>query len=87
MIDIIVVTVYLACVLGLGLWAGGHIRSLEEYAVVSCSYGPIVIFATMSAFIGGGFSTGNAQKVFMFGIANIVVFSLMPGAKTTASEC
>jgi SSS family solute:Na+ symporter len=33
----------------------------------------MVIFATLSAsFIGGGFSIGNAEKVFRFGIVNIV---------------
>lgn len=73
MIDVVIVGLYLACILGLGLWSGGRLRSLEDYAVVGRSYGPLVIFATMSAsFIGGGFSTGNAQKVFLFGIANIV---------------
>jgi SSS family solute:Na+ symporter len=45
MVDIIVVAVYLVFVLGLGLWAGGQLRSLEEYAVVGRSYGPLVIFA------------------------------------------
>jgi SSS family solute:Na+ symporter len=46
---------------------------LADYAVVGRSYGSLIIFATMSAsFIGGGFSTGNAQKVFLFGIANII---------------
>lgn len=73
MIDIAVAAVYLAVVLGLGLWAGRGIKTFEEYAVVTRSYGPAVIFATLSAsFIGGGFSTGNATKVFLFGIANIV---------------
>jgi SSS family solute:Na+ symporter len=73
MIDIVVVAVYLVFILGLGLWAGRQLGTLEQYAVVSRSFGPLVIFATMSAsFIGGGFSTGNAQKVFLFGIANIV---------------
>jgi SSS family solute:Na+ symporter len=73
MIDTAIVAIYLAVVLGVGLWAGRHQRSLDEYAVVSRSFGPLVIFATMSAsFIGGGFSTGNAEKVFLFGIANIV---------------
>ena len=33
----------------------------------------LVIFATLSAsFIGGGFSMGNAEKVFLVGISNIV---------------
>jgi len=73
MIDIVVVAVYLVFILGLGVYAGRQLDSLEQYAVVSRSFGPFVIFATMSAsFIGGGFSTGNAQKVFLFGIANIV---------------
>lgn len=72
-IDTAVVAIYLAVVLGVGLWAGRHQHSLDEYAVVGRSFGPFVIFATMSAsFIGGGFSTGNAEKVFLFGIANIV---------------
>ena len=73
MIDTAVVAAYLAVVLAVGLWAGRRQRSLVEYAVVGRSFGPFVIFATMSAsFIGGGFSTGNAEKVFLFGIANIV---------------
>jgi len=73
MIDIVVVGIYLALILALGLWAGKRPASLEEYAVVGRSYGSLVIFATMSAsFIGGGFSTGNAAKVYLFGVASIV---------------
>jgi SSS family solute:Na+ symporter len=74
MIDSAIVAMYLVGILALGLWAGGRGQAnLIDYAVVSRSYGPLVIFATMSAsFIGGGFSTGNAEKVFLFGVANIV---------------
>jgi SSS family solute:Na+ symporter len=73
MIDIIVVGVYLVFILSLGIWVGRGLKTFDEYAVVTRSYGSLVIFATMSAsFIGGGFSTGNAQKVFLFGIANII---------------
>ncbi len=73
MIDIALVVAYLAVVLVCGLVAGTRTRSFEDFAVVSRSYGPLVIFATLSAsFIGGGFSIGNAEKVFLFGIANIV---------------
>jgi SSS family solute:Na+ symporter len=72
-IDVAVVAVYLVFILGIGLWAGRQLQTLEQYAVVGRSFGPLVIFATMSAsFIGGGFSTGNAQKVFLFGVANVV---------------
>jgi len=48
-------------------------KSLQEFSVSHRSYTSLVIFATLSAsFIGGGFSIGNAEKVFRFGIANIV---------------
>jgi SSS family solute:Na+ symporter len=73
MIDIAIVAIYLGFILLVGLWAGHRPNNLEQYAVVGRSYGALVIFATMSAsFIGGGFSTGNAAKVFLFGIVNII---------------
>jgi solute:Na+ symporter, SSS family len=73
MIDTIIVAVYLGFILLVGLRAGRGPENLEEYAVVERSYGSWVIFATLSAsFIGGGFSTGNAEKVFRFGIVNII---------------
>ena len=73
MIDIVVVAVYLAFVLAIGLLSGRKLTSLADYAVAGRAYGPWIIFATMAAsFIGGGFSTGNAANVFLFGIANIV---------------
>lgn len=73
MIDIALVVAYLAVILACGLAAGTRTKSFEDFAVVSRSYGPLVIFATLSAsFIGGGFSIGNAEKVFLFGIANTV---------------
>jgi SSS family solute:Na+ symporter len=48
-------------------------KSLQEFSVSHRSYSSIVIFATLSAsFIGGGFSIGNAEKVFSLGIVSIV---------------
>ena len=71
--DQVIVVGYLLVVLGIGLWAGRGIRTLRDYSVVHRNYSSWVIFATLAAsFIGGGFSTGNAAKVFVFGIANIV---------------
>ncbi len=64
---------YLVGVLAIGICAGRHIRTLSDYAVAGRSYGAIVIFATLAAsFIGGGFSIGNAERVFRVGIVNIV---------------
>lgn len=69
----LVVIVYLIFVLLIGLWAGRGIKTMHDYALAGKSFGTLVIFATLSAsFIGGGFSMGNAEKVFLVGISNIV---------------
>ncbi len=73
MIDTLVVGLYLLVVVIIGLWASRGQSSLKDYAVAGRSLSSLVIFATMSAsFIGGGFSTGNAANVFLYGIAGIV---------------
>jgi len=72
MLDNVIIFVYLAIILGIGLWSGRHIKSMENFSVAGRSFTSLVIFATLSAsFIGGGFSIGNAEKVFLFGIVNI----------------
>lgn len=69
----VIVIGYLLVVLVVGIWAGRRINNLSDYAVAGRSYGAIVIFATLAAsFIGGGFSIGNAERVFRVGIVNIV---------------
>ncbi|MDZ4199354.1 MAG: sodium:solute symporter family protein [Kiritimatiellia bacterium] len=73
MIDQMVVALYLFGVLGLGLWAGRGMRTVRDFSVVGQQYSGWVVFATLAAsFIGGGFSSGNAAKVFAFGIASSV---------------
>ncbi len=73
MLDYVMIIFYLSVVLFVGVWSGKGMKSLQEFSVSHRSYGSIVIFATLSAsFIGGGFSIGNAEKVFRFGIVNIV---------------
>ncbi len=72
MIDLVIVAVYLVAILAVGLYTSRNTKTMAEYAVVRRSYGAVVIFATMSASaMGGGYSMGNAEKVFLFGIANI----------------
>lgn len=71
--ETIIVIGYLLGVLIIGIYAGRHINNLSDYAVAGRSYGALVIFATLTAsFIGGGFSVGNAERVFRVGIVNIV---------------
>ena len=72
MIDQVIVVIYLIGILILGLWAGKGVSDLKQFSVAGRSFGATVIFLTLSAsFIGGGFSMGNAEKVFLFGIVNI----------------
>ena len=71
--ETLILVIYLIIVLTVGMLAGRRISGLEDFAVAGRSFGSMVIFATLSAsFIGGGFSMGNAEKVFLVGIANIV---------------
>ena len=73
-LDYAIIALYLCAILLLGLWSGKGMKTLADFSVSHRSYGSMVIFATLSAsFIGGGFSIGNAEKVFRFGIVNIVV--------------
>jgi SSS family solute:Na+ symporter len=72
-IDNLIVVVYLAGVLMLGLIASRGVKSLSHFSVAGRSYSALIVFATLSAsFIGGGFTMGNAEKVFLFGIVNIL---------------
>ena len=71
-IDLFSVIVYLGLVLAIGMLASRGVRSLQYFSVAGRSYSSAVIFATLSAsFIGGGFTMGNAEKVFIWGIVNI----------------
>ncbi|MBN2706033.1 MAG: sodium:solute symporter family protein [Deltaproteobacteria bacterium] len=71
--DNIIILSYLLGVMSLGLWAGRNVKDLEEYSVAGRSYPAIIVFATLSAsFSGGGFTLGNAEKVFAMGVVNIV---------------
>lgn len=72
-LDLFIIANYLVLVLFVGLWAGRRVGNFEQYAVADRSYSSFFIFATLSAsFIGGGFTMGNAEKVFTVGIVNIV---------------
>jgi SSS family solute:Na+ symporter len=72
-LDYSIISGYLIAILLLGLWSGKGMKTLSDFSVSHRSYGSLVLFATLSAsFIGGGFSMGNAEKVYLLGITNIV---------------
>lgn len=72
LIDHMILGASLLAVLVVGLWAGRGVTKLEHFSVAGRQFGAWVIFATLSAsFIGGGFTMGNAEKVFLVGVVNI----------------
>jgi len=72
MIDNIITFAYLIIILLVGVYAGRKVKSIEDFSVAGRKFSYLIVFATLSAsFIGGGFSMGNAEKVFLFGIANV----------------
>jgi SSS family solute:Na+ symporter len=72
-LDYIIFWSYLAVILGAGLWVSRSVSSLKDYAVGGKSYSAFFVFATLSSsFIGGGFTTGLAEKTYTLGIFYVV---------------
>lgn len=73
MYNTVILIIYLLVIIVIGVISGRKVKNIVDFAVAGRNYGTLIIFCTLSAsFIGGGFSTGNAEKVFIYGIANIV---------------
>jgi solute:Na+ symporter, SSS family len=69
MIDNLIILTYLVVVTYIG-YSCRKLGGFREFAISHGNYGWLAVFCTLSAtFIGGGFSTGNAAKVFTGGIA------------------
>jgi len=69
MIDNAIIFLYLLAVLYIG-FSCRKLGGFREFAISHGNFGWLAIFCTLSAtFIGGGFSMGNASKVYSNGIA------------------
>jgi SSS family solute:Na+ symporter len=72
-INLVIILAYFAMVLFNGIYAGRNVRNLDDFATGNRSYTTFFIFATLSSsFIGGGFTTGLAEKVVTYGIVYVV---------------
>ncbi|MBI9078002.1 MAG: sodium:solute symporter family protein [Desulfatibacillum sp.] len=72
-VDQLIMGLYLATILFVGLWSGRGLKTLEDFSVAGRGFRSWVVFATLSAsFIGGGFTMGNAEKVYTIGFVNIL---------------
>lgn len=75
-IDIAIIAIFLIANLVIGVVCSRRIKSLDHFAVGHRAFSSFVIFATLSAtFIGGGYTLGNASKVYSIGM--IYAFGLL----------
>ncbi|MBP3381992.1 MAG: sodium:solute symporter family protein [Clostridia bacterium] len=71
--DIWIVVLYIAVLLGIGLFGGREVKTADGFTATDKTYGAPIIFMSMAAsFIGGGFSAGNAAAAFENGIGMTV---------------
>lgn len=72
-VDFSIVLLYFVVVLFLGYFVSKKVNNASDFSAGSRSYSAPIIFATLSAaFIGGGFTTGLAEKVFSIGIIYVI---------------
>lgn len=75
-IDITIITVFLLANLLLGFIASKKNSDIHHFSVGNRAFRSFVIFATLSAtFIGGGYTLGNAAKVYSMGL--LYAFALL----------
>jgi len=77
MLDAAIIVVYLGIIVAVGVLSSRKVHGFSDFLIGSNkgerNFSTFIVFATLSAsFIGGGFSIGNAEKVFLIGIVNIV---------------
>jgi len=69
LIDVSIVIIFLIANLIIGLLASKNINNFSHFSVGHRSFNSFIIFATLTAsFIGGGYSLGNAAKVYSDGM-------------------
>lgn len=72
-LDYFIIFAYLALILFVGLYMSKSVKNMDDFSTGNRSYGSIFVFATLSAsFIGGGFTTGLAEKVFTMGLVYVI---------------
>jgi len=75
-IDALLIIIFMLANLFIGMRAGKKIQTIDHFSVGHRSFSTFLIFATLSAtFIGGGYTLGNAAKVYTSGM--IYAFALL----------
>jgi SSS family solute:Na+ symporter len=73
MLDYGIIVAYFLLILCVGILVSRKVKNFDDFSTGNRSYTAPVIFATLSAsFIGGGFTSGLAEKVFSMGLVYVV---------------
>ncbi len=71
--DVWIVIIYLGFLLFYGVFTAFRVKNASDFSTGGKQRGLFVVFASLSAaFIGGGFSTGNAAECYRGGVSNMV---------------
>jgi len=89
-VDIGIILIYLAGMVGVGIWTSRKVKNLADYSLAGKSLGYLVMIGTLvGAAIGAASTMGKAGKAYEFGIifitagfgyiAGLIVFGLLSG--------
>ena len=71
-LDIVILFVYLALMVGLGFYAKRRQKNVEDYFVAGRRMGPITIACLwVAAWIGGASVVGTSARVYEYGVTGI----------------
>jgi SSS family solute:Na+ symporter len=73
-IYVIVVSLYLLALIGLGAWKAGKVKTQEDFSLAGRGLGTLVLVGTLLAtWIGTGSIFGNAQKTYQIGMGAFIL--------------
>lgn len=72
-IDFVILALYVIAIISIGWISAKKVKNLNDFATGGRQYTSFFITATLSsAFIGGGFTTGLAEKVYSLGLIYVI---------------
>jgi len=72
-IDLFILVLYVAAIISIGWISAKKVKNLDDFATGGRQYTSFFITATLSSsFIGGGFTTGLAEKVYSLGLIYVI---------------
>lgn len=75
MVDLVIIAIYFALIMWIGLKSGNKINGIKEFSVGNRNFSvPVLVAALSGTLIGGGGTFGLAEKVFSSGLIFLVAY-------------